>query len=121
MTNATISQIWEGKNMFCCRGRCIGGPKADIPVQICVYTFIFGAGGLYYGLLARYMIVNLTVWLPITFSITYFCLLVAFIGTGWSDPGIIPRRKYFEIAPDSIIRKGQEKYLLTPSSLSYQD
>ena len=110
-TKVPIHKTWEGKNMFCFKGRIIGGPAKDIPTQICVYTFILGAGGLYYGLIAKDIAKNLTIALPITFTILYLCVWVTYILTSWSDPGILPKRKYIEITPDAILRTDQQNFL----------
>lgn len=31
-----LYNMWEGNNMFCCKGKLIAGPKHDLPAQICV-------------------------------------------------------------------------------------
>ena len=101
-------QLWEGKNFFICKGKCIAGPKSDWAGQICVAVFMLAAGALYYALIAVQMAEKISVFVPIAWTLVYVGLWVSWFGVICSDPGIIPRRKHFVVTPDAINRKGLE-------------
>jgi hypothetical protein len=105
-TQKYFCQLWEGKNTFCCKGKCMAGPKSDMAGQICVAVFMLAAGGLYYALIATPMAEKISVLVPIAWTFVYIGLWVSWFGVICSDPGIIPRRKHFMITPDAIRRKG---------------
>ena len=105
-TQKYFYQLWEGKNIFCCKGKCIAGPKSDLAGQICVAFFMLAAGVLYYALIAGPMSQKISVLVPMAWTCVYIGLLVSWFGVICSDPGIIPRRKHFMVTPDAIRRKG---------------
>lgn len=96
-----ISDYWDGNNIICCKGACIGGPAGNVPVTTCVIFFIAAGGGLYYSVIAPFLWQNISVFLPIIWSVLYACLWISYFLTMCTDPGIIPRRKFFEITPDA--------------------
>lgn len=64
-TSTYLYKLWEGNNMFCCKGRLIAGPKHDLPAQVCVVFFMLTAGVLYYVLLAFKIAQEISIALPI--------------------------------------------------------
>ena len=98
-----MTDYWDGNNIICCKGSCgIGGPPNNIPVIVCVMFIIGSGGGLYFYFVAPFLWKNVSEAIPIIWSVIYVCLLVSYFLTMCTDPGIIPRRKWWELIPDSL-------------------
>lgn len=110
--NKRLYQLWDGDNNFCCFGKCVKGPSSDLPMQICVLVFMIAAGVIYYVFIAPYLAEHVTIFLPIIWSFLYIGLFVAYFLTACSDPGIVPRRKFFTVTPEAFLRKGHEELFL---------
>lgn len=91
-----IYDTWPGKHRFYCCGMGVSGPTSDIGAQFCVFCTTALAVGLYYGVFAKTLAAQVSIWLPITFGLVILVLLFAYCLTHCTDAGIIPRRDYFE-------------------------
>uniref|UniRef100_A0A7S2TVW8 Palmitoyltransferase n=1 Tax=Lotharella oceanica TaxID=641309 RepID=A0A7S2TVW8_9EUKA len=86
----TCKRMWEvfpGKNLICCGGRCITGPDPSIFVFNIVLTF--GALALFYAFIAIRLHPIVIVIGFILHGISFYFLLRA----AFTDPGILRRRK----------------------------
>lgn len=91
-----ICDTWPGKNRFYCCGFGVSGPTTDIGAQFCVFCTTGLAVGLYYGVFARALASQISIWLPITFGLVISVLIFSYFLTHCTDAGFIPRRDYFE-------------------------
>jgi len=77
-----------------------------------VIFFILAAGAIYYSIFASFLAKEVSVLFPIIWTILYFFLIISYLMTACSDPGIIPPRKFFNLTPEALNRfKGNEIYL----------
>lgn len=114
ISSQPIHKIWDGNNIFCCNGRLVTGTVIDIPILVIVYLLIGGGGYLYLSTIAPYIYTNITIWLPIISVFLFTACLISFFASSCSDPGIIPRRKYFELCPELLKPDVQIDYYLNP-------
>mmetsp|Transcript_36900 Transcript_36900/g.71175 ORF Transcript_36900/g.71175 Transcript_36900/m.71175 type:complete len:297 (+) Transcript_36900:152-1042(+) len=80
-------EVFPGKNLICCRGRCITGPDPSIFIFNLVLTF--AALGLFYAFIAIRLHPIVIVIGFILHGISFYFLLRA----AFTDPGILRRRK----------------------------
>lgn len=76
---ARLYGMWEGKNMFCCKGKIVAGPSGDLAIQICVWFFMIAAGVLYYAVLAIPLTESVGIYLPIAWTVLYICLMLVYM------------------------------------------
>lgn len=94
--NEKIMHSWPGKNRFYFGGSCIAGPWSDLGAQYCVFCSFGLALGSYYWVMADSLAKKVSIWLPVTFTLVILLTFVAYFLTHCSDPGIIPRRHFFD-------------------------
>lgn len=100
-------KYFEGKNKFWNRGKIFSGPPMNNCIVITINIFILCTIGAYtYTIINTYHNgIDLPILIPIEFYISTALLLISYNAVAFSDPGVIPRRKYFEICPEVINRK----------------
>lgn len=117
-----VYEIWPGKNRFWFGGRLISGPWKDISAQFCVFCMIIFGAAVYYIYIIHNFLKGLKILLPISFTINLIAVLFLYFMTHWTDPGIIPRRKFLMV-PGLINRNKEHINLLLTGkkSLSPQE
>jgi hypothetical protein len=106
-----LAKMYPGNNFFLCGGRIFCGTKTDCGWRIAVTAAIAIAGILYYSLMAAYIYEEISKAIVITFTCLYAGLWLTFILCSSTDPGIIPRREYFYIAPNCLrVTQPQRNY-----------
>ena len=89
-----IKDVWPGRNRFYFGGTCIAGPLSDTCTQCCIYFLMLVIIGLYYGLMMYKLAKDVTVWLPISFSLVAAFTVYLYFLTHCTDPGIVPRKDF---------------------------
>lgn len=94
-----VYETWPGKNRFWCGGRCVSGPWGDIPPQFCALGLItLGTGAYVVGPGHTFIQQSDKDWkyalLPACFALNWLMMILCYLATHLSDPGIIPRRSY---------------------------
>jgi len=105
-TNSTSSKIsnslflykvWPSKNSFYFKGRIMTGPKADITPNLIGWLFILVPSLIYYGLVFKYILKDVTLIMPFLSTYLFLCTVIFLILTSFTEPGIIPRKSIWEI------------------------
>ena len=93
-----ISEVWPGRNRFCCG--LITGPCSwnDCSANICVYICLLICV-IPTSVLVLPRVWEITPVLPITMAAFVILLVTFLLLTSYSDPGIIPRRPFLESNP----------------------
>jgi len=74
--------------------------------------FIILVGVVYYSLLAASIAEKIHICIPFLWTLIYLTLIASYLLVSFTDPGIIPRRKFWEVVPDSFLRKNVENQYL---------
>lgn len=98
---------WKGKNQFCCRGKCVTGPKSQIIPSLIVHFLLTAISGIWFGALLPYLLTesssdNIVYRQPNAFTkvvdigIGVISLLVQLLAlkSQLMDPGLIPRQQH---------------------------
>ena len=107
-----IWKLWPSNNIFYLDGRFITGPKKNRPYIICVLTTKFQAGLVYQSLVAPIIYQKVSGYYIILWSILYSCQIISFFSVVLSDPGIIPRRKFWALTPYLFQRPDEDQFFL---------
>ena len=98
-----IYKYWMGNQSIFCKGKCVRGPF--VWAQCCVFIFMIAAAGIYYGAFAAFLAKEVSILLPVFWTVLYVLLIISYFLVNCTDPGIIPHRKFFIVTPDAINRK----------------
>lgn len=89
-----LHRFWLGNNRFACGGRFICGPAEDIPFQICAGFMIAAGLFAYYYLIFGYFLEGFLIVCPIVQTVLALVLMLSYLATHMTDPGIIPRKVF---------------------------
>jgi palmitoyltransferase ZDHHC9/14/18 len=96
-TQKRLWEVWPGKNRFICRGRLMIGPRSDrVHNTVCWVLLVTSTLG-YFLFVAPYLWNDISPALPSLSIFFTVCTFGFFIVTTTTEPGIIPRKKLFEI------------------------
>mmetsp|Transcript_25584 Transcript_25584/g.44642 ORF Transcript_25584/g.44642 Transcript_25584/m.44642 type:complete len:264 (+) Transcript_25584:1850-2641(+) len=90
-------QAWPSKNQFCCRGRCMRGPKSDRHYYYFTWIVILGVNSFFFIEVAPYLWRELSPSVPAVSAYLFLSSLVFLLLTTYTEPGIIPRKAVFEL------------------------
>mmetsp|Transcript_32994 Transcript_32994/g.37453 ORF Transcript_32994/g.37453 Transcript_32994/m.37453 type:complete len:429 (+) Transcript_32994:63-1349(+) len=96
-----LYKLWPGKNRFYCNGRVMSGPKSDFLANLFTWLTIISISVVYYVVATPFLWTRIHPILPILSSVLLSSTILFLIMTQFSDPGIIPRRKVFELEQGS--------------------
>ncbi|KAG2382341.1 hypothetical protein C9374_005543 [Naegleria lovaniensis] len=107
-TTLTLYQAWIGNNTLCCKGRVIIGPDRKLFILTLILMFI---PAIIYApvIMPHYLLFvhpAAGVILLIVPLIGFLLMLIGLFYTSFTDPGIIPRRKYID---QQFAQTGEEK------------
>ena len=91
-----LYKIWPGKNRFLVKGKIMLGPKIDSPYVFST-IFCFTIVTIPYGILIFPSLIEKTIIIPILIANLFFISIIFYALTSFCDPGIVPRKKIFEI------------------------
>ncbi|KAL4453047.1 hypothetical protein ABPG73_005953 [Tetrahymena malaccensis] len=106
-----LYQMWPGTNRFCCNGRLMIGPGADFGPNCYTWVCILGAGIPYLVLVMPSIFNNFSPVLAIVNIILFLSTIIFLLLTGFTDPGIIPRRNVILLTMDDNNREVYEQFL----------
>lgn len=115
-----LHKFWLGNNRFACGGRLVCGPSEDLPFQLCAW-FLIGVGLVaYYFLIFDFFLDGFYIICPIIQTVLALIMILSYIVTHTTDPGIIPR-KVFMLEDDLNQRKDIDlAYFLDPNYFKSQ-
>eukprot|EP00743_Colponemidia_sp_Colp-15_P003862 GILK01004168.1.p1 GENE.GILK01004168.1~~GILK01004168.1.p1 ORF type:complete len:298 (+),score=0.67 GILK01004168.1:41-934(+) len=90
-------RVWPAKNRIYCGGRIITGPWEDLPAHLCAWTALIVLSFLYFIFVAPFLWTNINPVLPCLSGYLFLSTMVTLMLTAWTDPGILPRKKYKQI------------------------
>ena len=100
-TSLKLYQAWIGNNTLCCKGRIIIGP--DRKLFILTLILIFIPAIIYAPIIMPHYILFVSPAAGIVFLVVpligFILMMIGLFYTSFTDPGIIPRRKYFDEKP----------------------
>lgn len=97
-----LYEKWPGKNLFFLKGLIITGPYQDVPRFVLLIFGVFLSESPNFLLLFQYLWQCVHPCVPL-FSL-FFCILtlIFMFLCSFTDPGIIPRKKIFEMTKTAI-------------------
>ncbi|XP_067304458.1 palmitoyltransferase ZDHHC18a isoform X1 [Pseudorasbora parva] len=82
-------EVFPGKNRFFCDGRIMLASQCGVlPLTI---ALIFITSGLFFTFDCPFLVVNLTVFIPVIGGVLFLFVIFTLLQTSFTDPGIIPR------------------------------
>ena len=91
-SSTQLWEVWPGKNRFYCKGKLITGPKSDLVYYLPCVTILFIFPISFLVVIAPYIWTNVACSLPILFGLLFLNTVAFFFITGFTEPGIIPRK-----------------------------
>ena len=113
-----IYEYWIGNQNFFCKGKCVTGPCGGVKQSVAIFCMI-AAACIYYGAFATFLAKEVSIVLPIFWTVLYACLVISYFFASCTDPGIIPHRKFFMITPGAIKRK-QDAYIYLEKDIPHK-
>lgn len=95
--NLKLYQVWPSNNRFLFKGRMIFGPKSDNCHYLFVLFLIFGITIAFCILVIPYLWTDISPILPCFIIYLFITTIVFLLLTTFTDPGIIPKKKVFDL------------------------
>ena len=116
-----IYETWEGSNNFAFNGKYMRGPKKDLIFQIIILAIIMAVGLVYGIIMAPKMVREYSVLVPMVWYLLYVVQILSYVILMFTDPGVIPRRKYWIVTPNAINRNDLADLYLNENIGDIQD
>jgi DHHC palmitoyltransferase len=102
-----VHHFWPGNNRFWWGGKFVSGPWEDLSAQCLVGLFVLGVSYLYYTRVVRTFPAFYRLIGEIVFGGLLGLVVLAYFKVHLADPGIIPRKYFFQV-PGLINRSDLE-------------
>jgi len=96
MTPKHLYEVWPAKNRFLCKGRVLLGPVSDCPKLVASLTLAVFFPIVYQVLVSGFLW-EVSQWLPLVTGYLHLSTIGLLLITSQTEPGIIPRKKVFEV------------------------
>lgn len=95
-TDKLLWEVWPGKNRFCCKGKCMMGPKSDLKYLFPSVAILFIVPNMFFVIVSPYIWTNVSYSIPILSGVTYVTTVTFYFLTCFTEPGILPRKSIIE-------------------------